>query len=44
MANVLGLGRGELQGDEDRPDAESKTKSFEERNVWWSIIIMERQV
>lgn len=44
MANVLGLGRNQLQGDEDRPDNESLMKTLEERNVWWSIIVMERQV
>lgn len=44
MANVLGLGRNQLQGDEDRPDPESTMKCFEESNVWWSIIVIERQV
>ena len=44
MANVLGLGRSQLQGNEDQLDLDSTMKSLEERNVWWSIIVMERQV
>lgn len=42
MANLLGLDRSELNEVEDWPGSESMLKSLEERNVWWSIIILER--
>jgi len=44
MANLLGLNRTQLQEGGDRPDHKSRMKSSEQRNVWWGIIVMERQV
>ena len=42
MVNVLGLDRSEPSEVENWPDSESMLKSLEERNVWWSIVILER--
>ena len=44
MAQVLDIGRRQSSGDEDRVGECSIMNRVEERNVWWSIVILERQV